>query len=242
MANIWVLIRHPDKVGDKEGIYFGDTATITEFGRQQMTLVIARLKLLCPAVVTCSMFPRAVMLAEHIAAELGLGEPVQTGLLNEIDKPRFLIGLKRTDPLHQDVMQAIRDGWDADTVPEHLLRGEKIRSRSEVEHDLDRLFTMVEGFLPTHHAPAPEVMLSVSHAKTIAAIGQKILSKDGSLVGYYDMADRAFKVSTTSITILKRRPNRRTGELQWHIQTWNEESHTDIGFDEELRSIIKDVT
>lgn len=242
MANTWILIRHPDKIGDKEGVYLGDTAGITELGRQQMALVTERLKQLCPMVVTCSMFPRAVTLAEHIAAELGLGEPVQTGLLNEIDKPRFLIGMKRTDEEHQKVMQAIRDGWDADTVPVDLLRGETIRTRSEVERDLDRLFAMIEGFLPTQHAPAPEVMLSVSHAKTIAAIGQKVLSKDGSLVGYYDMADRAFKVSTTGITILVRRPNRRTGERHWHIQTWNEESHTDTGLDEEFRSLIKDVT
>jgi len=241
MANTWILIRHPDKEGDKEGVYLGDTAKITSAGQRQMDSVIPRLKLLSPTIITCSMLPRAVTLAKHIAKELGLGDPIQTGLLNEIDKPRFLIGRKREGRLHKTVMRAIRKEWNANTVPTRLLRGEKIRKRSEVERDLKRLIKMVEEFRPTHHAPVPDVLLSVTHAKLIAAIGQMLWNKDGSLRDYYDEADSKLKVSTTGITILTREPNRRTRKMQWHVKTWNEETHADSAL-EEFQDLINKVS
>lgn len=240
MANTWILIRHPDKEGDKEGLYLGELAEITELGVQQMKLAAARLKLMGPTAITCSMFPRAITLAEHLAEDFGLEVPLKTSLLNEIDKPQFLRGLKRTDPLHVDVMQAIRDGWNANTVPTDLLRGEKIRSRSEVEEDIARLFSLVEQFQTPNADPETDVLLSVSHAKTIAAIGQWVLG-NGSLLNYYEQADRVFRVSTTGITILKRGPFRRDQKIQWEIATWNEESHTEIGLDEEFRALLKDI-
>lgn len=242
MADTWIIIRHPHKDGEEDGIYLGDTALITERGRQEMKLIIPRLKLLNPTVITCSQLPRAIILAEHIAAELGLPEPVKTGLLNEIDKPRHLIGMHRDSPQHEGVMRPIREGWNADVVPTYVLCGEKIRSRTEVERDLHKLFRMVETFPATSQTPVPDVLLSVTHAKLTAAIGHMVWRRDGTLLDYYNTSDSSLKVSTTGISILRREPNRRDPDLvEWHIQTWNEESHTDIGFDEEFRSLIKDI-
>jgi broad specificity phosphatase PhoE len=233
MARTWILMRHPHKEGDDEGIYLGDTASITSRGEAEMHWVIERLKHLCPEAVTCSMFPRAVALAEHIASELGReADIIKHGLLNEVSKPRFLIGMKRTDPVHIEVMQSIRDQFDDDTVPTHLLRGEKIQTRSELESTIRRLFHFIENIRTA------DVVLSVSHAKLIAAILHYVYRGDGTLLGYYTMADRALKLSTTGISILTFEPNRRSGKQEWHIKTINEEAHVDSADFTSLRSIL----
>ena len=234
MANTWILIRHPNKVGDDEGLYLGDTADITDSGWQQMPLVTDRLKLLHPDAITCSLFPRAITLADHIAAQLGVETVLKHGLFNEIAKPRFLIGMRRDDPIHIEVMQAIRDQFDDDTIPTDLLRGEKIERRSELEDRVRKAFQYVESL------PLAEVVLTVSHAKFIAALVHW-LWENGTLKGYYPKADRSLKISTTGITILSREPNRRTGEIEWLIKTINEEAHIDAGEYEALASLLRNV-
>lgn len=241
MANVLILIRHPKKMGDEEGIYLGDLAEITQEGEQELPLVTARLKLIGPTALICSMFPRAYTLAKYIATELGLGLPIQLRQLNEIDKPQFLRGRKRRGRLHTRVMRTIRRLWNANKVPTELLRGEKIRTRKEVERDIKYLFRFVENFSLPHGDPETDIVCAVSHAKTIAAIVHWVYRGDGTLLDYYEQADRALKVNTTGITILRREPNRRTGKIEWVIDTTNERSHTEIGHDEELRSLIKDI-
>jgi hypothetical protein len=245
MANTWILIRHPDKEGDKEGLYLGNTAKITEQGKKEMRLVVARLRLIVPEAVTCSMFPRTKILAEHLSEELGIPGPVQTNLLNEFDKPQFLVGMKRSDPLHQEVTRSSRELFDDDLLPislrGHISQGEVLRTRSGIERDIGRLFQFVESFRPDPNLPPPETLLSVTHAKLIAGIFHYLYT-GGSLVGYYRMADEVLKISTTGITILVREPSRRNPEKSlWKVATVNEESHTTIGFDEELRSLISAV-
>lgn len=237
MANKLILIRHPDKVGDAEGIYLGNRAGITAKGQEQIPLVIARLKLLLPDAVICSMYPRAVALAERISEELHIPEPIQSDLFNEIDKPQFLIGMHRDDPVHQEVMQAIRDQFDDDSVPTELLRGEKIRTRSEIEEEIRKLFLYVEHFR-TDSPILPNTLLAVTHAKKIAALLHYVYNR-GSLKGYYQTSDRAIKISTTGVSILTLEPDRRTHEMAWHIRTVNEEVHMDIGYDEEMRKLLR---
>lgn len=239
MANKLILIRHPDKAGDNEGVYLGNTALITEQGERQIPLVIGRLRLLVPEAVTCSIFPRAVLLAERIAGELKLPVPIRSEFFNEIDKPQFLVGMRRDDPVHVEVMQAIRDQFDEDRVPTELLRGESIKSRTELEEEIRRTFVFVENF--SYGSPiSPHTLLAVTHAKRIAAILHWLYHK-GSLKGYYQTTDEVLKISTTGITILTREPNRRTNELQWHIRTVNEEAHMEVGLEQEFQQLLDSI-
>lgn len=236
MAKKVIFIRHPHKVGDDEGIYPGDTAEIAPQGYKEMQLVIPRLRLLNPTVILSSIMPRAKTLAQFVSRELGFPEPYYWPYLNEIEKPQFLAGLRRDDPEAQRVMRAIRDQWDADTVPTELLRGVRIRRRTEVEQDIRMLLKQIRLLQPSQVFPVTDVVLCVSHAKTIAAIGQMVF--EDTLLGYYQKADRAFKVSTTGITILTFEPNRRTGQGDWAIETWNEKVHIEQGVEDELISIL----
>lgn len=237
MANRLILIRHPDKAGDKEGIYLGNAAMVTEEGNSQIPLVIARLKLMGPDAVISSMFPRSVKLAERVAEELGLPVPLRSDLFNEIDKPQFLVGMSRDDPVHVEVIQRIRDLFDEDRVPTELLRGERVKTRSELEEEIGKLLLLVEHF-QTDIPVSPNTLLAVTHAKKIAAILHYVYHR-GSLKGYYDTTDRSIKVDTAGISTLVLGPNRRTNELEWQIQTVNAVEHLDIAFEEKLRSLLQ---
>lgn len=237
MANRLILVRHPKKAGDKEGMYLGNAATLTEEGHDEIPLVIARLKLMGVDAVTCSVFPRAVTLAERIAEELKLPPPVRSDLFNEVDKPQFLVGMRREDPVHKEVMQAIRERFDRDRVPAGLLRGEKIKTRSEMEEEIRRLFLFVKNFRTDSPIP-PDTLLAVTHAKKIAAILHYVYQR-GSLKGYYKTTDHSVEINTAGITTLAFMPNRHTGQNEWKIRTLNDIVHLEIAYEEKLRSLIQ---
>jgi broad specificity phosphatase PhoE len=217
MANTWILIRHPDKEGDAKGIYAGNLASITAKGELEITDVIDRLLLWDdkPDMVLTSSIPRAVALGRYVAAALDIRNVVSTPIFNEIDKPQSLVGLRRDSPEHEGVMGAVRELFDSNQVPE----GVPVKSREEVEEETREAFSLIENL-------SCETVLLVSHAKRIASYVHWVWENCETLEGYYRKSDRNLKVDTTGITVLKRLPDRRTGEVHWHIQSLNDTSHS----------------
>gem|GEM_PF-4647896 len=212
MANRWIIVRHPHKEGEDEGVYLGNDARITEKGKQQAEVLIKRLEGFKPDGIVSSAIPRAVELAEMFGHRLD--RPVLVDpIFNEIDKPKFLVGLSRTDPLYESTLKEIREGFDDNVLP----KGVTVKARSELEEETKRAFDTVEAY------PMDTIVL-VCHAKRIASFVHWVY-RNGTLEGFYKEADRHLILSTTGLTILARRPDRRTGEVRWHIDTVNDFSH-----------------
>lgn len=212
MADTWIIVRHPHKEGEDEGVYLGHDARITEKGKRQAEVLIERLERLKPDGVISSAIPRAIELAEMFGHRLDrpiLVDPI----FNEIEKPSFLTGLSRTDPMYESVLREIREGFDDNVLP----KGVTVKTRTELEEETKRAFTTVENY------PMEKIVL-VCHAKRIASFVHWIY-RNGTLEGFYKEADRHLILSTTGLTILTRRPDRRTGEVHWHIGTVNDYSH-----------------
>ena len=212
MANTWIIVRHPHKEGEDEGVYLGNDARITEKGKRQAEVLAARLERLRPEGVVSSAIPRAIELAEMFGHRFNVPVLVDP-IFNEIEKPSFLVGLSRTDPMYESVLKDIRSGFDEDRLPE----GVSIKTRSELEEETRRAFSTVENY------PMESIVL-VCHAKRIASFVHWVY-RNGTLQGFYQEADRHLILSTTGLTILTRRPDRRTGEVHWHIGTVNDYSH-----------------
>jgi broad specificity phosphatase PhoE len=219
MANTWILIRHPDKEGDAEGIYLGDKAQITPRGELQITDVLDRLKHWAekPEIVLSSKLPRTEALALHVAEVLGIEKAEPNQLFNEIDKPQSLVGLRRNSREHERIMREVRRLFDQNRTP----KGVSVKRRTQVQRDVREAFTHIEN-LPH------DIALTVSHAKRIAAYVHWVWKGCKTLRGYYAETDRTLKFDTTGVTVLKRIPNRRTGRLHWHVQTINDTSHAGL--------------
>ena len=214
MADTWIIIRHPHKEGQDEGVYLGHDARITEKGKRQAELLLKRIEKLRPDGIVSSAIPRAVELAEQFGHRLG--KPVIIdALFNEIPKPSFFVGLSRTDPLYASTLKEIRDLFDADKVPE----GVTVKRRTELEEETREAFAKVEAY------PMKTIVL-ITHTKRIGSYVHWVY-RNGTLKGFYDEADKHLTFSTTGVTILARRPDRRTGEVRWHIDTVNDYSHDD---------------
>ncbi len=229
MANTWICIRHPDKVGDKEGVYLGNQATITEKGRSQINEIIKRLASwnIKPEMVLGSSLERSVLLAKHVAFHLNL--PVHTNqLFNEIDKPEFLVGERRTSRVHEQTMRAIRKLFDENKVPP----GVRVKKRTELERETRETFKCIEQF-------SCDTVLLVGHAKRIASYAHWILKNEKTLRGYYQEADRNLVFDTTGITIFVRKPDRRTGRIHWHIQSLNDTAHAEYEENTDLIELAK---
>ena len=212
MANRWIIVRHPHKEGEDEGIYLGDAARTTEKGKAQAEVLIERLQRFDPDGVVSSAIPRAAELAEMFGKRLE--RPVLVDpIFNEIGKPSFFVGLSRTDPLYTSVLEEIREGFDDDRIPE----GVSVKTRSELEEETKRAFATVEAY-------PWETIVLVSHAKRIASYVHWVYRNE-TLEGFYREADRNLILDTTGLTILARKPDRRTGEVRWHIDTVNDFSH-----------------
>lgn len=212
MANRWIIVRHPHKEGEDEGVYLGDDARITEKGRAQAEILLKRIEKFKPDGVVSSAIPRAMELAELFGHRLD--RPVLVDpIFNEIDKPSFLVGLSRTDDLYGSVLKEIRELFDEDRVP----KGVNVKTRSELEEETRRAFATVEAY------PMDTIVL-VCHAKRIASYVHWVYRNE-TLEGFYKEADRHLVLSTTGLTILSRKPDRRTGEQRWHIETVNDFSH-----------------
>lgn len=230
MADTWYLVRHPDKEGDEEGLYLGDVARITKKGEVEAEQMVHRIGSLAvmPEMLISSVIPRALQLAMHIGHTLNL--PTRASpLFNEIDKPEFLVGTYRSDPVHQSTMQAIRDMFDEDRVPP----GISVKTRTELEEETRQAFAFIEALEFT-------TVLSVGHAKRIASHIHWVYNCGRTLKGYYDTVDRTVMLDTTGVTILKRKPDRRTGEMHWHIATINDTSHSE-GFLSGNAQLTKDL-
>jgi broad specificity phosphatase PhoE len=212
MANTWIIVRHPHKEGEDEGVYLGHDARITEKGKRQAEVLAERLERLRPDGVVSSAIPRAVELAEMFGHRLD--RPVLVDpIFNEIDKPSFLVGLSRTDPMYESVLKEIREGFDDNVLP----KGVSVKTRAELEEETRRAFMTVENY------PMESIVL-VCHAKRIASFVHWVY-RNGTLEGFYQEADRHLILATTGLTILTRKPDRRTGEVHWHIETVNEYAH-----------------
>jgi hypothetical protein len=92
-----------------------------------------------------------------------------------------------------------------------------VKTRRELEEETKRAFATVEAY------PWESIVL-VCHAKRIASYVHWVY-RNGTLEGFYKEADRHLLLDTTGVTILSRRPDRRTGEVRWHIGTVNDFSH-----------------
>lgn len=231
MADVVYLVRHPDKEGDREGVYLGNDARITAHGHDQVLLTIARLKMLHPYLVLTSKLPRSIELGHVLAHELN-AHVEQHALFDEIDKPQHLVGMKRSDPAHVAAMQAIRDCFDDDRVPE----GVEVKSRSQLEEETRQAFTLFEGH---RHRPSygrkPAIVV-VGHAKRIATYVHWALNGE-SLVGFY-RTDSHLKLDTASITTLVREPDRRTGVVGWHVQSVNDTWHLQQGVEWQFQELF----
>lgn len=250
MARRIDLVRHPDKEGDAAGIYLGNNAQITEKGWREADVIVERLAGLPHEHIMSSEIGRARELAQLYAKRLKYKHATSTPLLNEIDKPQFLAGLKRTDPIHVGVMQIIRASFESGKIPEltdelqqmiserlslNLPRVIQVKSRRELEDDMRALFTLFSGLSRTS-------VLCVSHAKMIAAIVHWVYKNEKTLTGFYEEADRALKIDTTGITTLTLEPDRRTGEIRWHILRINDTEHYDRHMTDELNALVKRLT
>lgn len=224
-AKVCYLFRHPDKKGDAEGIYLGNDARITDYGRSQVPLTVAQLKLLHTEVILSSKLPRSIELGQVMADAMGL-PLIQNELFNEIDKPQSLVGLKRLDPRHAETMRQVRELFDDDRVPE----GVAVKSRSEIEFETRRGFDLIES-LPY------EFVAIVGHAKRIASYVHFVQTGCKTLRGFYDM-DAALKLDTASITTLVLEPDRRTGEPVWKVQSVNDTWHLRVGAELEFQRIL----
>lgn len=232
MANRIDLVRHPDKEGDAEGLYIGPDARITERGWQEAEVVVERLSRLPHELIMCSQVPRAIGLAKMYAERLKYEHLEPNALLNEIDKPRFLRGLLRADPIHVGVMQTIRDCFDSGQPPElsdalhgmieaqlglTLPRRIHVKDRAQLEAETRALFRFIE-------ARPEEAVLGVSHAKRIASLVHWTY-RNGTLERFYEEADKNLTIDTTGITTLVRKPDRRTKKMRWQVLTVNDTSH-----------------
>jgi broad specificity phosphatase PhoE len=212
MANTWIIVRHPHKEGSDEGVYLGHDAQVTEKGRKEAEVLLERLEKLKPDQVVSSAIPRAIELAEMFAHRLDVPVIVDS-TFNEIDKPSFLVGLSRTDPQYESVLKEIKEGFDDNITP----KGVKVKTRTELEEETRRAFETIEAY------PCESVML-VCHTKRIASYIHWVY-RNGTLEGLYSEADRHLILDPTGITILIRKPDRRTEEVHWHIKTVNDTSH-----------------
>lgn len=228
MEKTWILIRHPDKEGDAEGIYSGDRAGLTEKGWMQFRPTLARVLLLHPEVVTSSDLPRAHELAKAIANELQVDAVCHT-MFREIYKPQSLVGLSRSDPYHEEVTSRAREGFNRNLVI-RLPTGERFPTRRELERETRLAFTFIESL-------SQQTILTVSSAKRIAAYLHWIYRNE-TLRDYYLEVDANVDIDNVGITILRCGVNRRTGKKKWHIRTVNDTAHADINQDEEFRQIL----
>lgn len=232
MANRIDLVRHPDKEGDAEGRYIGPDARITKKGWEEAEILVDRLAQLPHELVICSQISRAIGLAEMYVDRLAYEDFEPTPLLNEIDKPKFLRGLLRSDPIHVGVMQTIRDCFDSGEPPmlnetlHELIRSQlqlklprriQVKSRADLEIETRALFRYVE-------ARPEEAILGVSHAKRIASLVHWTYC-NGTLERFYQEADKNLTIDTTGITTIVRKPDRRTGTMRWQVLSVNDTSH-----------------
>ena len=247
MANRIDLVRHPKKEGENEGLYLGTQAQITSEGWEETEVLINRLMRMPHDVVVTSQIPRAIQLARVYAERLGNPEPESFEFFNEIDKPQWLVGLHRSDPIHVRVMKTIRDSFDSARVP--LLTTDlqqeiacrlgldlplriNVKGRRALEAQMQRIFNYFDSL-------DANTALCVTHAKLIGAILHWQNSGQKSLKGFYQTTDRNYKFHTTGITTLVREPDRRTGELHWHIEAVNDTSHYDAAKHQELEELLK---
>ena len=218
MANTWIMIRHPHKEGDAEGMYYGNESGITPEGYLQITEVIDRLRKWnqTPQLVTTSTLPRAYIPAKAIAHTLRV-PVVPADLFDEIDKPAVLVGKRRSSREHIRVMRLVRALFDENKVPE----GIHVKRRTQLETQTRQAFRYIEQ-LPC------ETVLTMSHAKRIASYLHWVLKNEKTLRGYYAESDPNFTIDTMGITVLRRKPDRRTGHIHWHVQTVNDTAHADV--------------
>ena len=216
MADTWILVRHPDKDGDAEGIHLGDKARITEKGEVEASLILHRIGSLAgmPDLVVSSTIPRALQLAEYIAYNLHLPIVPPNPVFNEIEKPEFLLGTRKDDPVHKEIMHAIRHGFDEDYLPP----GVTVKTRSQLEEEVREAFAFIESL-------KAGCVVQIGHAKKIGMCIHWAWNREQTLKGYYETTDCTVDFDTTGLSILKRKPNRRTGEMGWHVATLNDVSH-----------------
>lgn len=223
MRQILLLLRHPEKEDDLDGIYRGHEAKITERGLRQVEAVTSMLVDLQIDAILSSALMRTGLMAAHIADRLQRPVTIEP-LLNELDKPKHLIGKRYDHPEARALMQEHRDRFDEDHVPE----GSGLQSRSMLEQEMRDLFTRIER-MPQHR------ILAVTHAKRIAACRHWVYKGERTLEGYYREADRTLLIENTDIFVLIRQPDRRTGEPHWHIGSLESLRRADDGlFDSAL--------
>lgn len=247
MANRIDLVRHPDKEGDREGVYRGADAKITEQGWREAEVVIERLVSFPHERIVSSEIPRAKALAELYARRLGYERIDHLAFLNEIDKPKFLVGLERTDPIHVEVMQTIRDCFDSGKLPmlSDRLRDDirhrlgldlppciKVKGRAEVEAETAIAFKAFRAYTESS-------ILVVCHAKRIASYVHWVYKNCRTLEGFYGEADQNLTIDTTGITTLLWKRDRRTGEMRWHVGAVNDTAHYEAAKNREFEQLVK---
>lgn len=252
MVNKWILVRHPDKEGDAEGVYAGNKARVTEKGMAQIERMAARLRLMHPDLILSSELPRAIELARVLAQHnsMRIASVPSCKLFNEIDKPQFLVGMERNDPRHDHLMWAIRDGFDMDRTPDLAFvqklwegfddhpvpQSFSVKTRSELEEETRQTFALIERYFTKFNT-----ILTVSHAKRIASYVHWTY-RNGTLEGYYREADENLMLENAGVTILVHKPSRRTRMPRWHIGSVNDVSHEDIAYEFNLKKLLAKVT
>ncbi len=224
MANTFICVRHPDKDGDAEGVYWGDRARITQKGEQEAEILYRRIAALRehPELVLSSTLLRSLALAQRIGIDLFL--PYQpNALFDEIGKPDFFEGIRKDDPVYRDVSAAIRALFDDDEAP----AGIPVKRRSELEEETRRTFAYIESL-------TEDTVLLVGHAKRIASYIHWVYCGEKTLRGFYDTADRTIRLSTTGITIFKREAGRHGEAPYWQLYCVNDVSHQEGFLDNPL--------
>jgi broad specificity phosphatase PhoE len=205
MANVLILLRHPQKEDDIDGVYRGRHAKITEQGLRESQLIIEELVNYQIDAVMSSTIERAGLLGARIAKRLN--RPLYLDpLLNELEKPEAFIDREYLNPDVQAFMLEWRERFDDDYVPE----GVAAKSRSGLEEEMRELFAHVEAY-------PHERVVGVSHAKRIALIYHWVYRGERTLEGYYREADRSLLIENTEPIVFIRKPDRRTSEMHWHI-------------------------
>lgn len=211
------FIRHGETHSNKDGLIQGLDDTLTEEGILQAKIMSKRLKNTKFDIIYTSPLVRALETTKIISDELRVDFKI-FDLLSERRTPSKLAGLKSTDPFVLEINSIRRREHESDI--DWTYDGEE--SFSEIK---SRALKVLD-FIAEQEI---ENILIVTHGGIMKFILSAMLFNNDFDYLLHKKISKAFLINNTGVSICKLISDNVSGQRQWKIVSWNDQSHLEKG-------------
>ncbi|MDB5189391.1 MAG: hypothetical protein JWL82_348 [Parcubacteria group bacterium] len=206
MAKHLYFVRHGESTSNKERVFIGSGATLTEEGKRQAELVAERFTRIPIDALVSSSFIRARETAEPIAKITGL--PIEeSDLLIERRLPSIQRGKSHDDPEAKNLITLLINNFGTEGFR---------HSDEENFDDIKKRALAAISFLENHPA---ERLCVVSHGIFLRALFCGFVFGPTFTGHDFRQAFRAMSTSNTGISYIT------IGDYGWTVSSWNDSNH-----------------